>query len=200
MKASALLRGMTFTMACVVGVACSNKPKADARSAANDPYAPAIVRGAPIILPGDTLKPDTAAKHAAAADEVRRELNTDYSVLGAAIVFGDPNMIGASYAADARLVTPDSTVTGVAAIARTLSKLGPAKSLREFQRRSLATRVVDSTVTDSGTFIVFTKRAGADSILERGHYATMWRMHAPPFHWLITRDRLYPDPAQKKSR
>jgi len=200
MMASALLRGMTFTMACVLGVACSNKSKADARSAANDPYAPAIVRGAPIILPGDTLKPDTAAKHAAAADDVRRELNTGYSVLGAAIVFGDPNMIGASYAADARLVTPESTVTGVAAIAMTLSKLGPAKSLREFQRRSLATRVVDSTVTDSGTFIVFTKRAGADSILERGHYATIWRMHAPPYHWLITRDRLHPDPVRQKSR
>jgi hypothetical protein len=85
------------------------------------------------------------------------------------------------------------------AIANGLANLGPAKSLRDFRRRSLVTRIVDSTVIDSGTYVILTKRPGADSLFERGRYATVWRIHAPPMNWLIMHDHLYRE-TQRKSK
>lgn len=195
MSPSAIRRGMLLPLLCWVVQACSS-PKSGTR-AAGDPGAPAIVTRPSVVLASDTAKPSTIPRPVVALEDAKREVATNLAVLGMAITVGDRRMIGATYATDAEFVTADTTYRGAAAIANGLGALGPAKGLRDFQRRSVAMRIVDSTVVDSGTYALLTKRAGADSLMERGRYATTWRMHAQPLHWLIVRDHLYRDRAAK---
>jgi hypothetical protein len=121
------------------------------------------------------------------------------AILGAAIVAGDRRMIGSMYSTDAELVTPESTLRGVVAIANALGSLGRAKSLVAFRRSSRVTRVVGSTVLDSGLYVALTKRPGADSVLERGRYSTWWRVQSGAQDWVITKDHLYRDTNGKRS-
>jgi hypothetical protein len=174
-----------------LGSACS-APKAEPRTAAKDPGAPAVVQAAPVIVPADTLgKP--RPQSAATLSDARRTVASDFAVLGAAITYGDLRMIATVFAPDAEVITPDTTYRGIPAIVNGFSRLAAGRSLREFQRTSLTAKMVDSTVIDSGVYVVKTKRAGADSLLEKGRYATVWRIMPAPRDWLITRDHLYPD-------
>ena len=177
-------------LAFVLG-ACTERP-APARPNAADPNAPAVVQLPPVILPSDTAKPDTTERVRQRLAEATSALGQNYAVLGTAIVFGDRRMIASQYAPDAVLRMPGATHTGSVAIANTLAALGPPKSLKEFKRTSQGTRIADSTVADSGDFVAISKRAGADSLVERGTYVTTWRIHPPPMTWVIKTDELRP--------
>jgi hypothetical protein len=202
MMSSADRRRLAFFGLCCFASACTTK--ADPRIAARDPGAPAVVQAPRVTVPLDTIgrtapSRDPAPSGNLALDDARRTISSNFAVLGAAIIFGDPRTIASSYAPDAEVITPDTTYKGIAAIVNGLGRLASGKSLREFERRSLASRIVDSTVVDSGVYVVTTKRTGADSVLERGHYATTWRMLPAPRDWVITRDHLYRD-APKKAK
>lgn len=195
---SAIHRGMALSILCIFVSACSGS-RADSRAPAKDPGAPAVVQVPAVVLPSDTIKKDSTPDARSALEAAKRSIAGDFAVLGAAIAFGDRRMIATTYAPDAEVITPEKTYTGSMAIASGLGRLGPSNSLAEFRRRSLAMRIVDSTVVDSGVYIVLTKRVGADSVFERGRYATTWRIHAPPLNWLITRDHFYREsPAKPK--
>jgi hypothetical protein len=196
---SAMRRGMALPILCCLAGACSGN-KADPRAAAKDPNVAAVVRGPAVVLPSDTMKPDTTRPPVVAITDAQRSIATNFAILGAAIAFGDRRMIAANYDANADVITPDTTYKGSVAIANGFANLGPAKSLRDFRRRSLVTKIVDSTVVDSGAYVILSKRSGADSLFERGRYATVWRIHAPPMNWLIVHDRLYREPSRKSKQ
>ena len=189
-------RWLVLPILCVLANACS-APKADQRGAAKDPNAPAVVQAPSVVLVSDTAKKDMTTPAATSVDWAKQVIAGNFAVLGAAIAYGDRRMIGANFAPDAEVITPEATYKGVVAIANAFGRLGPAKSLRDFRRRSLVMKIVDSSVVDSGVYVVLTKRPGADSVYERGRYATTWRIHPPPMDWLITQDRLYHDATRK---
>ena len=187
MLTAAARRGVALAVLCCTATACPQEPKPVNTTAA----APAVVTLPPPILPSDTAKPDTMPAHVEKMNRARSATTEGYAVLGAAIVFGDRRMIASFYSPEATLTTPDSTYRGLVAIANALAVLGPPKSLRSFDRRSLVTTIVDSTVVDSGTYVAVAGRKGADSTIERGAFLTRWRMHPPPMHWVMTSDRLF---------
>lgn len=191
MTIAALRRGMALSVLCSCAWACGRKPEA---AKALDPRVPAVVQLPPPVLPSDTAKPDTMMQHRERIRLARRELVPNYAILGAAMVFGDRRMIASHYAPDAVFLTPDTTLTGSVAIANALAAQGPPRSLVEFNRTSIDVTIIDSTVADSGTYKAIAKRAGArDSTIERGSYVATWRVHAPPLHWVITRDEIRPN-------
>lgn len=188
-------RAIALASICAGAVACGSE---SAPPRAADPGAPAVVTLPPPVLPSDTAKPDTMERVRARLAEAKMVLAQNYAVLGAAMVFGDRRMIASQYTADAVLATPDSAYRGPVAIANALAQLGPPRSLQEFRRTSLDVRIADSTVADSGTFVAISRRAGADSVVERGTYRATWRMRAPPTAWLIEADELHPATRPKK--
>ena len=189
---------MPFPILCLLALACT-APKSDKASSLKDPGAPAVIQAPPVILPADTTKRPSAGSPAVQLDAARQTIATNYAVLGAAIAFGDRRMIGTSYAPDAEVVTPGRQFKGLNAIVSGLASLGVGKSLKEFQRRSLITTIVDSTVVDSGTYVMLIKRVGADTAFERGRYATTWRIVPPPHDWVIVSDHLF-SPGAKKTK
>lgn len=127
-------------------------------------------------------------------------VNAGYSLATATMINNDARMLGQIYAPNAVLRVPDSTVTGMPAVVRQLLSLARAKSLTEFQRRSLGMRILDdSTLLDSGTYVMVLKRSPKDSSLERGRYAATWRARSDVTQWVILEDYLKPDqPAKTK--
>jgi len=176
--------GMALCILCAAVSACG---KQDARARAANPDTPAVVKVAPPILPGDTAKRrDTTV---VSVETAKATMSRNYAVLGAAISFGDQKMVAAQYAPTASLSTPDGTFNGKAAIVHELARL---RGLKDFTRMSFVTSIVDSTVSDSGKYVMVVKRAGADSSVERGAYAAIWRIHPEPLEWVMTQDHLYP--------
>ncbi len=191
----AFLSRSALPILCLAFIACGKKA---ATPNPADPNTPAVVQLPAFVPPGESSQaPDAARANEARIAEARRTLGTNYSILGAALVFGDARMTGSFYAPDAVLVTPDAEHRGSEAIAKAYSDMGPAKSLREFNRVSLVTRVDGTVVTDSGTYLVLTQRTGADSLLERGRYAATWQIRQAPQSWVITKDHLYRERARK---
>jgi hypothetical protein len=186
---SADWRGVVLPALLLGLVACGNKPGSAKMS---DPNAPAVVRLPPPVLPSDTAKPDTMAEHTQKIALVRSHLMSDYATLGASIAFGDRRVIASFYAPEAVLVTPDGTRIGVPDIATTLASLGRSRSIQRFDRTPIDIRVIDSTVVDSGRYVSVSKRAGADSVFERGSYVSTWRIHQAPLNWVLKRDELRP--------
>lgn len=184
---SANWRGMALPILCLAVAACA---KRDARPNAADPNTPAVVTAPPPVLPGDTVRkvvPPVTSLQIAAMTLARA-----YALLGGAFAFVDPKLIVASYEPTAELTTPNGTFTGHAAIVKEFQSFGMDGSVREFSRRSLARKIVDSTVVDSGIYTVVRARSRAASTTEHGAYASVWRVHAPPADWVMTRDHLYP--------
>jgi hypothetical protein len=181
---TATWRGMALPILCFLIAACA---KQDARDAAKtDPDKPAVVE---LGMP----KPPEVAKEPPRPilDEAQlsMKLAGNYSLLAAAMVNGDARMVGTLYAPDADLSMPDGAWSGVANIANNLAALGKQKSLADFRRSSQRHLLVDSTVVDSGTFVITVKRTGADSLYERGNYATRWRIKAGG-DWVMEQDVL----------
>jgi hypothetical protein len=195
MMNTAIRRAMVPAMLCALVASCGRKAEP---AKASDPNTPAVVKLPPLILPSDTAKPDTMQSHREKMNAALSVLVREYAVLGAATVFGDRRMIETQFAPDAVLVTSDSSYKGSVAIANALAALATSKSLREFNHSSRGFRIADSIVVDSGTYTLISKRAGADSLLERGVYVASWRMHAPPLTWVIRKEELRPGAKRRK--
>jgi len=181
---AATRRGMALPILCILIAACARQ---DARDAAKtDPNTPAIVE---LGMP----KPPEVAKEPPRPildkAQLSMKLAGNYSLLAAAMVNGDARMVGTLYAPDAELSMPDGAWSGVVNIASNLAALGRQKSLADFRRSSQRHVLADSTVVDSGTFVITVKRSGADSVYERGTYATRWRIKADG-NWLMEQDML----------
>ena len=171
----------------VVAGACSPSGKAD------DPNKPALVKGPPVVLPSDTLKPDTVGAARANLDAARIELTQNYAVLSAAAIFGDQRMLNSMYAPNAVLLMSDSTFNGAAAAAAEMAALARRISMTEMQRAPLATTLLpDSVVSDSGSYVITSKRGAQNAVVQRGVYSARWRMHAPGTPWTLMADRLIP--------
>lgn len=127
-------------------------------------------------------------------------VSAGYSLATATMLMNDARVLGQIYAPNAVLRVPDSTVTGMPAVVRQLLSLARSKSLADFQRRSLGTRILDdSTLLDSGTYVMVLRRSPKDSVLERGRYAATWRARTDVTRWVILEDELKPDqPAKAK--
>ena len=181
---TATWRGMALPVLCLLIAACS---KPDSRDAAKtDPSKPAVVELGMPKLPEPVKEPPRPI-----VDEAQLvvKLAQNYSLLAAAMVNGDARMVGSLYGPDAELSMPDGAWSGVANIATNLAALGRQKSLADFQRRTQRHLLVDSTVIDSGAFLITIKRAGADSVYERGSYATRWRIKSDG-NWVMEQDVL----------
>ncbi|MBA4071138.1 MAG: hypothetical protein C0497_04770 [Gemmatimonas sp.] len=129
-------------------------------------------------------------------------VSAGYSLVTATMLMNDARVLGQIYAPHAVLRVPDSTVTGMPAVVRQLLSLARSKSLADFQRLSLGTRILDdSTLLDSGTYVMTLRRSPKDSVLERGRYAATWRARTDITKWVILEDYLKPDqPAKKGAR
>ena len=194
---TALRRGMAL-VALILAVSACNNNNGSTPGAKDDPNKPAVVKVPPIVLASDTAKPDTMQHHRMKMDAIRLKLAENYAIMDAAITHHDARMVASMYAPDAQLTTSDSIFEGARPIAIGLSHLSVARSVRSFGRRSLGFATADSIVTDSGSYVILSQRAGADSLIERGKYVTSWRMHDAPLAWTIHRDHLAPVTNHKK--
>jgi hypothetical protein len=193
MMRSAHWRRMALPILCFIVSACGKQ-----NAQANDPNAPAVVKAPPVVLASDTAKkPDPLV---ITEDDAHRRLLAEYSLVAAAITLGDRKLIAEKYASGGRVITSDTTFVGSAAISNGLGRLGAAKSLRDFQRSPRVTRVVDSTVVDSGTYAMISKRPGSESVIERGSYATVWQIRPAPLDWFMIEDHLFRDSAKKPAK
>lgn len=121
-----------------------------------------------------------------------------YSLATATMLMNDSRVLGELYAPNAVLRIPDTTVTGMPAVVRQLLSLARSKSLADFQRLSLGTRILDdSTLLDSGTYVMTLRRSPKDSVLERGRYAATWRARKDVTRWVILEDYLQPNQRAK---
>jgi hypothetical protein len=190
---SAHWRGMALPILCLAITACG---KPDARAKAADPNTPAVVRVPPPILASDTARKEV--EPVVTTDAARMTLSRNYALLGAGLSFIDPKLLAAAYAPAAELTTPNGKFTGQAAILKEYQSFGMDGSVMAFQRQSAVLKVVDSTVADSGTYTVVRKRDRADSTVERGAYASVWRIQSQAMEWVMTKDHLYPVTKKKR--
>lgn len=115
------------------------------------------------------------------------------------MVMQDARMLGQIYDPGAVLHFPDSIVTGGPAVTRQLLALARTKSLADFQRVSQGTRILDdSTLLDSGTYVMVLRRSPKDSVLERGKYAATWRARTDVSKWVILEDHIQPGKPGRK--
>ncbi|MHB0962405.1 MAG: hypothetical protein ACYC5V_04240 [Gemmatimonadaceae bacterium] len=148
------------------------------------------------VQPPATTAPGTPKPALIPEDPVQRmaPMSAGYSLATATMLNSDARMLGQLYAPNAVLRVPDTTVTGMPAVVRQLLSLARSKSLTEFQRSSKGMRILDdSTLLDSGTYVMVLKRSPKDSVLERGRYAATWRARTDVTQWVILEDYLKPD-------
>lgn len=185
-------------VAALAMAACGSPAKKDPNAPALDP--------AVVSMPSEAQKSAAikAAESAAVpksllipADSIQRvfAVSQGYGLVTAMMINQDVRMLGGLYAGDATLSLPDSTVHGVVAIVRQLTTLARTKALAEFQRTSKGMRILDdSTLADSGTYVMTSKRTPKETVSERGRYATTWRARGnDPGSWVMTADRITPD-------
>jgi hypothetical protein len=177
---------MALSILCFAIIACG---KPEARANAADPNTPAVVKVAPIVLASDTAK--KPVEPVVTTDAARMMISRDYALSGAGLAMMDPDLLISGYAPAAELTTPNGKFTGKAEILKEYKSFGMDGTVKEFRRQSAVLKVVDSTVVDSGTYIVLRKRVRGDSTVESGAYAAVWRINAPPLDWVMTKDHLY---------
>jgi len=200
------MRRLYLPLAVIIGIAACGAPaKQDA--APQDPKSPAL-EPAVISMPSRAQASTPAAPGTPKAAIIPEDLalrmtpvSAGYSLATATMIMNDARMLGQVYAPNAVLRVPDSTVTGMPAVVRQLISLARAKSLADFQRLSLGTRILDdSTLLDSGTYVMILRRSPKDSVLEHGRYAATWRARTDVTKWVILEDYLQPDPPAKSKR
>lgn len=180
---------LTVMVACCSGAfACSGASDRAAR-----PNSPAVV-----ALPGVPEPPapplDTTQDLFQRVQDARMEMAPIYSVIALAAAGGDARTLSGVYAPDAELQMADSTFKGATAAIEALTGFARRTSMARMTRTSVTTTFLkDSVVADSGTYVMVSKRAGADSVVQRGRYVTTWRMHVHGAPWQIKADRLHPD-------
>lgn len=150
---------------------------------------------------------DTSAKAATSAlplipqDQFQRQaaVGGGYSLLTAMMINKDARSIAGMYAPDAILVLPDSTVRNAPAIATRWVQLAQATSLADFQRSSLGMSIIDdSTLADSGSYLMTVKRTPKDSVIQRGRYLARWRARPGTGSWMMLEDHIIPAAGKKK--
>ena len=150
---------------------------------------------------------DTTAKTTAPAppliptDRFQRQATVGggYSLVTAMMVRADARSIVGMYAPDATLILPDTTVRNAPAIAAHWVTLAKGKSMNDFARSSLATTTLDdSTLADSGSYIMILKRTPKDSVIERGLYTSRWRARPGIGTWVMLEDHIIPAADRKK--
>jgi len=191
------MRIAALSLVAVAGIACgTSSTKTDNNSNALAD-APAVV-SVPMKLPVDTMKQPgaaTAKPTLIPSDPSQRAttVSMQYSLAAATMVNHDERVLGRLYDGGATLRTPDTTVTGMVAVVKTLIALAQSKSLVDFQRTSRKTIVVDdSTLTDSGSYQMVFKRTPKDSVIERGIYTARWRARTDAASWVMLDDHLMP--------
>ena len=198
------MRSLFLAVALTAGaVACGAPTPQD--TAAKDPKAPATepaVVSVPLNLP--RLATDSAEKSKQPSvmplDSLARSggLSSLYALVTATMINSDSRMLGRLYAPAAVLYTPDSTVHNGPAVVRHLITMARAKSMADFQRTSRGRRIIDdSTLVDSGSYIMILRRSPKDSVFERGQYSATVRGGADLNAWIILEDRFKPSPAPK---
>jgi len=201
-------RSSYFVLLAAGAMACGNTPKQDATPVAD---APAVI-AAPLDLPqvktadaGPKLSPDSPIP----PDSMQRvnDVGVAYALIAATMVRQDGYTLNQLYAPNATLKVPDSTITGGANIVRSLLKLGKSKGLSEFRRTSALLQIADdSTLVDSGSYVMVTKRTEKDSTIEQGTYATRWRVRPRAGSWVVLEDAISEAkpmsarPAKKKAK
>jgi ketosteroid isomerase-like protein len=150
---------------------------------------------------------DTTAKPAAPTvplipqDQFQRQaaVGTGYSMVTAMMVNKDARSIVGMYAPDAILILPDSTVHNAPAIATRWVQLAQAMSMADFQRSSQGMSIIDdSTLADSGSYLMLVKRTPKDSVIQRGRYQARWRARAGTGSWVMLEDHIIPAAGKKK--
>jgi hypothetical protein len=200
------MRSLLCSLIAAAGlVACGSSARKDAPAA--DPKAPATdpaVISVPLNLPRlDTNVPDTTKKsNLIPADERERMRATSvlYALATATMINQDGRMLSQVYTPNVVLHAPDSTVRGAAEVVRYLITYARSKSLAEFQRTSHGMRILDdSTLADSGSYLMVLKRSPKDSVIERGQYASTLRARQDINAWVILEDQFKPGgPAKRK--
>ena len=199
------MRSLFFAVALTAGaVACGAPAPQD--TAVKDPKAPATepaVVSVPLNLP--RLATDSAAQSSQPSvmplDSLARSggLSSLYSLITATMINSDSRMLGRLYAPAAVLHTPDSTVHNGPAVVRHLITMARAKSMADFQRTSRGLRIIDdSTLVDSGSYVMVLRRSPRDSVFERGQYWATVRGGAYVGAWLVLEDRFKPGSPPKK--
>ncbi len=179
-------------------------------SACSSPVNKVPDKNAPAIEPAVITLPSATPATPAVADkptlklipqnpEDRRiVLAQGYSLAAATMKGGDVKMLVTLYATDATLSLPDTTVRGAPAIATQLASLARSKSMDDFQRTSRTLTIVDdSTLADSGSYMMVLKRTPKDSVLERGRYTARWRVRKGA-DWVMIEDHIAPNAGKKQ--
>lgn len=163
--------------ALITGSAC-NAPAKDTTAKAATPTVP--------LIPQDQF-------------QRQAQVGGGYSLVTAMMVNRDARSIVGLYAPDAILVLPDSTVHNAPAIASRWVQLAQAMSMADFQRSSLGMSIIDdSTLADSGSYLMTVKRTPKDSVIQRGRYQARWRARAGTGSWVMLEDHIIPDASKKK--
>jgi len=185
----------------VAGLVACGSPAAkdaavpDSKAPAN---APAVI-AVPSTVPKPVI-PEAGKPPLIPPDPMQRVIavNQGYSLASATMVHQDGRMLSQLYHADAALKTPEGTILGNAAIISHLLTLARDKSLKGIERTSKRLETLDdSTMADSGSYVMVLKRSERDSVLERGRYATKWRVRSDITRWVILEDYLAPGAAPK---
>jgi len=183
-----------IVVSAVALAACS--PGSD--EAKTDPNRPAVVQAPPVVLPSDTMKPDTMPAYRERMAAVQRELASEYALISATAILGDLRTLATEYAQGAVLKLGDSTYTGRTQVADALTDFMRRASVKDMQRQSYVLTTVDSVYTDSGVYAVLAQRAGGKPAEERGTYVSVWRMLPGTRRWELRRDELTPAPPAKR--
>jgi hypothetical protein len=184
--------------------ACGAPAKQDPKAPAMEPAVISVPRA---VQPPTSSSPAQAMQPLIPKDPSQRlvAMAQGYSLVAAMMVHQDVGSLVTMYEKGAALTVPETTITGSSEVAKYMSVLARRRSLSDFQRLSRGSRVVDdSTLIDSGTFVMTLKRNPADSVLERGNYTTTWRARGgstqgmTATQWTILDDRIGPGTVAKR--
>lgn len=173
----------------VVGAACG--PRGDLSQA--DPNRPAVVKAPALILPSDTMKPDTMTPHRERMELVSRELLGQYGLVAFSLVNADRRLLASIYDTSIVLAIGDSTWRGRLPVISALTQLARSISMKEFSRASHHVESIGDTYLDSGSYVIVAQRAGAKVAQQSGTYVSRWRLQPnADVRWVLLEDRLSP--------
>ncbi|MDQ8153700.1 MAG: nuclear transport factor 2 family protein [Gemmatimonadota bacterium] len=186
---------LLLSLAALAGLAaCNTSSTPDPKAPANEPAvidtrppAPAVAGAAPVkLIPDDYM-------------DRRIPIDQAYSLAGFTMRNGDIAMLASLYHPNASLKTPDTTVTGNQSIAEQWNRFARGKSIADFQRTPRSLTVADdSTLIDSGSYVIKTARAVGDTISEKGSFVTRWRIRKEAAKWVMLEDQIAAGKVEKK--
>lgn len=197
MRTSAKKRGMALPILCLFVVASAACEKQSSPAVAtDDPNRPAVIQEPAPVLVADTLKP---LQPKLDSKKIQIQISPEYAIMSMAMTGGDGRMVASQFEPTATLSLPDTTIKGSISIAKFLIDFSHLRNLNYLERTSNVFSLTDSIASDSGKYIGVSKRPGADSIVDRGSFATTWRLH-PDHSWKVVADHLYPLVSAKKKK